>query len=127
MHSNQEAAGSRQQAARSGRQPGALHVLRACCRLLVTLGAAVALVATSRTATPTFFPDDPIQVDDDQSIDASKAKEIEGSNGFDFIEHTFLDVGERRDTRALNVNTVDEVPDSSWFTNRIGRKPMTVD
>ena len=28
--------------------------------------------------------------------------------------------------RALNVNTVDEVPDSSWFTNRIGRRDMTV-
>ncbi len=34
--------------------------------------------------------------------------------------------GERRDVRALNVNTVDEVPDSSWFTNRIGRRDMTV-
>ena len=29
--------------------------------------------------------------------------------------------------RALNVNTVDEVPDSSWFTNRIGRRGMTVE
>ena len=27
--------------------------------------------------------------------------------------------------RALNVNTIDEVPDSSWFTNRIGRRPMS--
>jgi hypothetical protein len=26
----------------------------------------------------------------------------------------------------LNVNTVDEVPDSSWFTNRIGRREMAV-
>ena len=25
------------------------------------------------------------------------------------------------DRRALNVNTVDEVPDSNWFTNRIAR------
>jgi len=23
----------------------------------------------------------------------------------------------------MNRNTVDEVPDSSWFTNRIGQKP----
>ena len=28
--------------------------------------------------------------------------------------------------RALNVNTVDEVPDSSWFTNRIGRATMPI-
>ncbi len=28
---------------------------------------------------------------------------------------------------ARNVNALDEVPDSSWFTNRIGRAPMTVE
>jgi hypothetical protein len=27
--------------------------------------------------------------------------------------------------RAANVNAVDEIPDSSWFTNRIGTHPMT--
>ena len=26
---------------------------------------------------------------------------------------------------AVNVNSVDEVPDSSWFVNRIGRRPMS--
>ncbi len=26
---------------------------------------------------------------------------------------------------SVNVNAVDEVPDSSWFTNRLGRHPMT--
>ena len=29
--------------------------------------------------------------------------------------------------RAVNVNTIDEVPDSSWFTNRIGRREMSID
>ena len=28
--------------------------------------------------------------------------------------------------RALNVNTLDEVPDSSWFINRIGVRPMSI-
>jgi len=28
---------------------------------------------------------------------------------------------------AVNVNSLDEVPDSSWFTNRIGRAPMSVE
>ena len=40
--------------------------------------------------------------------------------------NTFGKPGERRDVRALNVNTVDEVPDSSWFTNRIGRHDLSV-
>ena len=30
-------------------------------------------------------------------------------------------------TRAQNINTIDEVPDSNWFTNRIGTTPVTVD
>ena len=33
-------------------------------------------------------------------------------------------VAERR-RRAQNLNTVDEVPDSSWFTNRAGHRPLT--
>lgn len=32
-----------------------------------------------------------------------------------------------RDRGALNVNAWDEVPDSTWFTNRIGRTPLTYD
>jgi len=32
-----------------------------------------------------------------------------------------------RDRRALGVNAVDEVPDSTWFTNRIGARDMTPD
>src|SRR5215510_12876482 len=29
--------------------------------------------------------------------------------------------------RAQNVNSIDEVPDSSWFTNRIGTRAITID
>ncbi|MBI3664626.1 MAG: hypothetical protein HY236_00105, partial [Acidobacteria bacterium] len=29
------------------------------------------------------------------------------------------------DSGALNVNAWDEAPDSSWFTNRIGRRPLS--
>jgi hypothetical protein len=84
-------------------------------------------VVSSHAQSPRFFPDDPIQTDDDMALDAGKAVAIEGSNGYDFTEHTFLDVGDRRDVRAMNVNTMDEVPNSSWFTNRIGTREMTLD
>src|SRR5688572_28720895 len=77
-------------------------------------------------ATPKYFPDDPIQVDDDRALDAGAAKPIDGSNGYDFVEHTFLKPFERNDVAALNVNTVAEVPDSSWFTNRIGRRDIPI-
>src|SRR5688572_28858272 len=76
---------------------------------------------------PRFLPDDPLQLDDDRSIDASGVTPIDGSNAYDFAEHTFGKPGDRRDVRAANVNTIDEVPDSSWFTNRIGRRAMTIE
>jgi hypothetical protein len=83
--------------------------------------------ADGRTATPRFFPDDPVRADDDRALDASGAKPIEGSNAYDFAEHTFMKPGDRRDTPAVNINTIGEVPDSSWFTNRIGVKPLSIE
>jgi hypothetical protein len=74
---------------------------------------------------PAFYPDDPIAVDDDMSLDASKAVPIEDSNAYDFVANTFANLGQRHDVRARNVNTIDEVPDSSWFVNRIGRSPLS--
>jgi hypothetical protein len=94
---------------------------------MAALAFAISTSLSTRAATPRFFPDDPIQRDDDRALDASGTKEIEGSNGYDFTEHTFFDPGDTRDIRAVNVNTMDDVPDSSWFTNRIGRRPMTLD
>jgi len=93
-----------------------------------SLAAALAVTAGSvvRSAAPHFYPDDPIWSDDDRAFDASQVVAIEDSNGYDFVVNTFAGPGERRDVRALNVNTVDEVPDSSWFTNRIGRRDLPV-
>jgi hypothetical protein len=87
---------------------------------------AASAAGAPRSASPRFYPDDPRWTDDDRVMDASKAVAIEDSNGYDFVVNTFGQPGERRDIRALNVNTIDEVPDSSWFTNRIGRKEIGV-
>jgi hypothetical protein len=74
---------------------------------------------------PAFYPDDPIGFDDDMSLDASKVVPIEDSNIYDFVENTFANPGIRHDARALNVNTIGEVPDSSWFVNRIGQRTLS--
>jgi len=93
---------------------------------ITTVAVAATLVLSGQARGPRFYPDDPIQVDDDRAFDASKAEEAENSEGWDFIDNTFRAKGRVEDIRALNVNTLDEVPDSSWFTNRIGRRPMTL-
>ena len=71
-----------------------------------------------------FFPDDPISRDDDTAMDASGIKELELSESFDFLINTFATKSDRAPIRAVNVNTLDEVPDSSWFTNRIGVRDL---
>jgi hypothetical protein len=82
-----------------------------------TLAVALVLSEAGRAAAPKFYRDDPI-TRDPETQDASAAQPLELSEQFDFVENTFLDAGERALTRAANVNTIDEVPDSSWFTNR---------
>ena len=47
--------------------------------------------------------------------------DAEGQRSYDLVENSFLGAGEEADVRAGNVNTIDEVPDSSWFTNRVGK------
>jgi len=80
-----------------------------------------------RVASPHFYADDPLWADDDMALDASGATPIEDANSYDFVVHTFAAPGDRRDVRAMNVNTLDEVPDSSWFQNRADRDRTVAD
>ena len=67
-----------------------------------------------------FYSDDPIWRDP-ESQDASKVTQLKKvSDQYDLVENSFLGAGDKTERRAVNVNTVDEVPDSSWFTNRVG-------
>ena len=92
-------------------------------RLAAGLVLAALLVPGLRGGTPTYFPDDPIAVDPEtRSATAIAPREI--SDPFDFVENTFLKPADTTNQRAVNVNTIDEVPDSSWFTNRTA---LTVD
>ena len=96
-------------------------------RLAIAAFVCAGFTLATRSASPVYFTDDPLQVDNDRALDAGKAVRIDGSNGYDFAEQTFLKPGDLRPIPAVNVNTIDEVPDSSWFTNRIGRLGMSVD
>ena len=88
----------------------------------MTVAVVIAVLATLRasTAGPRFYDDDPI-ARDPESGDASGAVQSEIPLFYEYSYNLF--VTERRTPsgiRALNLNTIDEVPDSSWFTNRIG-------
>src|SRR5262245_173582 len=66
-----------------------------------------------------FYSDDPIWRDNDMR-DIPPVTAFDLSKSYEYVNETFGDSITSRG-RALNVNTLDEVPDSSWFTNRLGR------
>lgn len=76
-----------------------------------------------------FLSDDPLEVDPDQQP-TEMPSEREISQIADFIINTFgtrPKPDEEPIPPAENVNTLGEVPNSSWFTNRIGQHLMTLD
>ena len=87
----------------------------------IAIAGSVALMANP---SPKFYRDDPLR-EDPETQDASRVTPWDVNGAYDLIENSFLDAGERTDVRAPNVNTLDEVPDSSWFTNRIGTRSLT--
>jgi hypothetical protein len=76
---------------------------------------------------PRFYRDDPIaRVPEAQ--DASHAAVNVIGDLYEMTYNLFVQPGYKPSgRRAQNLNTIDEVPDSSWFTNRIGAKPVSID
>jgi hypothetical protein len=84
--------------------------------IFVAVIAAAAVSGQERTA-PRFYSDDPLtRVVDTQ--DASKVQPRDISLYYDALINLFGRPGKREVLRAASINTIDEVPDSSWYTNR---------
>jgi hypothetical protein len=93
-------------------------------RMIAALVTATTLTATTPPTTPRFYDDDPVsRARDTQDASGVKAREI--SLVYDSVINLFGRPGLMRVDRAENVNTIDEVPDSSWFTNRAGTTRLT--
>ena len=88
-------------------------------QLLLAIGAAVLWTTAAGGQRPRFYDDDPIQRVED-SRDASGVRPKSVNLVYDEARNLFGNPGDPdMQRRAMNVNTIDEVPDSSWFTNRI--------
>jgi len=70
-----------------------------------------------------FLPDDPVRRDDD-TADVPRPRRLELSTIYDVIARSFTARPSGRTPPAVNVNTLGEVPDSSWFTNRMGARVL---
>jgi hypothetical protein len=100
--------------------PGSIRLASGLLLLLAT--AAVFAAAGQRK----FYPDDPI-TREPETKDASGATPKDVHLGYDLGLNLFGRPGDPRMVRAQNINTIDEVPDSNWFTNRILARPLTLD
>lgn len=90
------------------------------------LGVATMATLFGTAASPKFLPDDPVWIERD-SQDASEMTPVEPELFVEFAYNVITGRGVAANERAQNINTVDQVPDSSWFTNRLGRRPITAD
>jgi hypothetical protein len=97
-------------------------------RALAVLAAALVLLTTSsRGASVRFRPDDPL-TREPETQDASNVQAWDINLFWDLTLNLFGKPGDPAvDVKARNVNTLDEVPDSNWFTNRIGARPVSID
>src|SRR5258705_12762343 len=79
------------------------------------------------TVSPHFYRDDPI-AREPESQNASSAAPSDIGQMYEMGTNLLVQPGYKpSDLRAQNLNTVDEVPDSSWFTNRVGARRLTLD
>ena len=96
---------------------------------LIVLFVFFALVACS--ARDTRFPlAPPLWIDPDNSLVTKPQKYFSGLYS-DAIEQTIVrpiyeNLYPESALESTNVNSMDEVPSSSWFENRIGQSPMTL-
>jgi hypothetical protein len=100
---------------------------RRATALIVIAAAALALVCTAvlSGAGRKFYDDDPI-ARAPETQDASKAAAWDIEFISDLLLNLFVHPGDKTpDVRAGDINTIDEVPDSSWFTNRILARPIS--
>jgi hypothetical protein len=105
--------------------------MRARSRRLAVMTAALAMAALStlvvRGAGPKFYRDDPLPREP-ETVSATKVQFKDVDLIPDLLLHMFTKRGDSApNVRAKDVNTIDEVPDSSWFTNRIYAHELSVE
>ena len=71
----------------------------------------------------------PLRIDkDDEPTPQPKEREVSDMYAIvynSWLRHLSPEVATKKSVAALNVNAWDDVPDSTWFTNRIGVRPVS--
>src|SRR5215510_13753785 len=86
----------------------------------------LSLTFSSSALAQKFHADDPLLKDNDKAVVVTEITKHKLNDQYDLFQHSFLKPGDRRKAPAMNVNTMGEVPDSSWFQNRHGVNRMSL-
>jgi hypothetical protein len=78
-----------------------------------------------------FYPDDPLRKEP-PPLPVAHANAIDINLYYDFFRETFFEpdkeeIKDHAPCPSQAINTLGEVPDSAWFTNRIGTRPMSLE
>src|SRR5829696_9748477 len=102
------------------------HRPRVALLLLAAAGAVWASHAPLAGAVPRFYDDDPLAIEP-ETQDASGVQRRDIDLVSDALLNLFTRPGDpATGGRARDVNTIDEVPDSSWFINRAYARPVSI-
>jgi len=91
----------------------------------LTIVAGLMCLGSGVAQTRRFFPDDPIQADP-KPVLVGELKKVKIYDLYDYLYQTGRQKP-RASSPAMGINTLGEVPDNSWFTNRHGKRRMTPD
>jgi hypothetical protein len=94
------------------------------------LAAGALLLLASAAPAQRFYPDDPISREP-KPLPVAKPMARNINEYYDFFQNTFFEPDkelkkEHRPGPSEGVNTLGEVPDSGWFTNRMGSRDMSL-
>src|SRR4051794_39318878 len=93
----------------------------------ILTGVAVAVFLLPSAEARRFYDDDPL-LKMPKPIDVGKVKRRKASDIYDFLYNTFEKPGDRNEpghiVSSQGMNTLGEVPDNDWYTNRHGKRRM---
>jgi hypothetical protein len=92
---------------------------------VIVAACAAAVVAVS-AGDQKFYDDDPI-LREPETQDASKVQAWKNVLSYDLIHNLFASPADKQPIRAQDINTIDELPDSGWFTNRILAREVSLE
>jgi len=107
------------------------HFLKAARLIPVCFVAQSIIAQRSAVENPKFYADDPLPREP-PPLNVGKIANRNINDYYDFFQEEFFppDKGEMKSHDggpSQAVNTLGEVPDSAWFTNRIGSRPISIE